>query len=289
MWEAAHVGAEVAARRSGASIYWNAPTREDDVEGQIALVERVIDRRYQGLVLAPDQALSLISPVHRAVAQGIPTVIIASPLPVPGGSNLSYIVNDDGEGGELAAQRIATLLHGRGTVAILGMNADVTGIMIRERAFERSLAQNYPGIHIVEKRMGLFNVPHEQQVAEETLKAHPDVDAILALMSTTVDGTLSALDSTPVRRSVRVVGFDLAGWPPFDRSPSLDSVIQADTRTMGERAIESIDAMRAGETVPTVTKLRPTMITRDNVNAAPVRLMLSQDWTLGRWGWSSVQ
>jgi ABC-type sugar transport system substrate-binding protein len=49
LWEAAHTGAEEAADRSGVSIYWNAPTREDDVEAQITLVDRVSKGDYQGL------------------------------------------------------------------------------------------------------------------------------------------------------------------------------------------------------------------------------------------------
>ncbi len=118
-WEAAHVGAEIAAERTGAYVYWNAPTREDDVEAQIALIDRVVNDGYQGLVLAPDQALALISPVRRALAHRISTVIIASPLPIPAGGDLSYILNDDQEGGQMAAKRVGELLRGHGTVAIL--------------------------------------------------------------------------------------------------------------------------------------------------------------------------
>src|SRR5207248_1385861 len=69
-WEPVHVGAEIAARSTNIKIYWNAPTREDDIQGQIALVDAVIDRKYQGLILAPDQALALITPVRRALSKG---------------------------------------------------------------------------------------------------------------------------------------------------------------------------------------------------------------------------
>src|SRR5215831_13815113 len=79
MWEPEHGGVLAAALRSGAQVYWNAPTREDDIQGQIALVERVADGGYQGLVLAPDHALALITPVRRAISRGVSTVIIGSP------------------------------------------------------------------------------------------------------------------------------------------------------------------------------------------------------------------
>jgi len=288
-WEAEHTGTEQAADPTGTFIYWNAPTSEDDVEAQIALVDRIVDQNYQGLVLAPDQALSLIMPVRRALAHGIPTVIVGSPLPIPAGGNLSYILNDDEEGGRIAAQRAAALLHGHGTVALLGINPDLIGIMIRAHTFEQVVAQNYPGIRIVEKRMGSYNAPHEQQVAEETLRANPDLDVIVALMSTTVDGALSAIDTTGKNRLVKVIGFDQGGYPLSGQQTNLDSVVQEDIRSMGQQAVELIAARLRGQSVPATIHLHPRLITRENMNTPEVRLMLSQDWTLGRWRWSSIR
>ena len=78
LWEAEHAGAEDSASRNGFRVFWNAPTREDDTEKQIALVERVVSEHVQGLVLAPDQPLALMTPVRRALAQNIPVVVIGS-------------------------------------------------------------------------------------------------------------------------------------------------------------------------------------------------------------------
>ncbi len=289
IWEAAHVGAESAADHTGASIYWNAPTREDDSEAQIALVDRVANGNYQGLVLAPDQALSLISPVRRVLARGIPTVIISSPLPIPAGGNLSYILNDDRRGGQLAAQRVEELLHGRGTIAVLGIDPDVTGTMIRDRALEEFLSQNAPQIHVAARRMGSFNVPHEQEAAEDILRAHPDLDAVVALMSSSVDGTLSALATSPALRRIKVIGFDVAGLPSFERNPQLDCVIQSDTRAMGQKAIELILARRHGQSAPVLVRIPPQVITAANINSPQIRDMLAQDWTLGHTHWSSIE
>ena len=137
--------------------------------------------------------------------------------------------------------------------------------------------------------MGLLNAPHEEQLTEETLRAHPDLNAIIALTSSSVDGALSALDSMHALR-VRVVGFDYDGMPPpFDRYPNLDCIIQEDTRSMGEQAIELIRARRSGASVSAITRISPTLITMANLNTAPVRRMLAQDWTLGRWNWSPTR
>jgi ribose transport system substrate-binding protein len=289
IWDSAHAGAVAGVNKTGASIYWNAPTREDDVEAQIALVDRVVSGNYQGLVLAPDQALSLISPVLRALSHGIPTVIISSPLPIPAGGNLSYILNDDEEGGRLAAKRAAALMNGHGTVAILGINPDIAGIMIRARAFEQFMAQNEPGIRIVEKHMGTFNAAHEQQVAEDTLRANPNLDLIVALVGSTIDGSVAALETTAGNRSVRIIGFDAFGGLSFHQGAGLDSVIQQDTRSMAEQAVELIHARRMGQPVPSLVHIRPKLLTRENIDTAEVRQMTSSDWTLGHWAWSSAQ
>ena len=53
LWEAEHVGAMAAAKKYGFEIYWNAPTREDDVEGQIALLDRIRNQNFVGLVSRP--------------------------------------------------------------------------------------------------------------------------------------------------------------------------------------------------------------------------------------------
>jgi ribose transport system substrate-binding protein len=289
IWEAAHVGAEEAARRHGAFIYWNAPTRQDDVEAQIAIVDRVADDGYDGLVLAPDQALALMTPVRRAAARGIPTVVIGSPLGMPPGGNLFYILNDNEQGGRLAAQRVGELLHGTGNVAVLGIDPDLAGIMVRDRVFEETLSESYPGIRIVDKRMGSFNIPHEQQVAQDTINSHPDLDVIVAMMATSVEGTLSALHSMAGGEKIRIIGFDIENWPPFDRNPSLDCLIQEDTRAMGEQAVELLLTRRHGHSNAAQTTVEPRMITRENMNSAEVQRMLSQDWTLGSGPWSPIQ
>ena len=289
LWNAAHAGAETAASRIGSSIYWNAPMREDDVAAQVKLVNQIVaSDRYQGLVIAPTQALSLISPVRRALSRDLPTVIIDSPLSLPAGGRLSYILNDDEEAGRLAAERVAEVLHGRGSVALLGINPDVLGVRARARSFEQTLVTKYPDIRIVEKRMGSFNVLHERQEAEELLASTPEVDVCVALLWTSLDGLFAAIDSLHSHRSIKVIGFDLAGDPPFVQRDNLDCIIQADTKLMAERAIDQVHAIRQGQPVAPVVWIKPVMITRENLHSAGVRQMMSPDWSLGRWAWSST-
>lgn len=281
LWEPEHRGAQDAADKIGANIYWNAPTREGDVTGQIALIHHAIAEGDIGLILAPSQSLALITPVRRALASGLPIVVVSSPLPIPAGDNLFYVLNDEQEGGRLAARRVAQLLHGSGTVAVLGINPDIAGIMVRARSFESFLSTNYPGIHIVERHMGTFNVPHEQEGAEEVLEAHPDLDAIVALMWSSARAAISTIDNNPGKFKAKVIAFD-----PGDilfTSPSLDSVVVQNTREMGDLAVHLIHSRLLGSPTPALVTLEPILVTRANAHSKEVLHMTTMDW---RPGWS---
>ena len=278
-WEAAHGGAEQAGRQTGFRIYWNAPTREDDVERQIALVERAIDSEYAGLVVAPTNYLALVGSVRQALSKHIPTVVIRSSLPIPAGQGLSYILNDDQETGRLAATRIGTLLSGKGRVAVLGLDPSGPRSVLRARAIEAKLANSFPEVSVIEKRYGSSNTAEIQQIAQEILIDNPGLDAIVALDVTATEGTWAALTALGKVKRVKLIGCEqevdlMAGI----RHGDIDSVIVENTYEMGYRAIQSIAARKRGETVPDRIELKPVLVTKANIDNDQVQRMLSVNW-----------
>ena len=276
LWESAHSGAEAAALQANLRTYWNAPTREDDTKSQIALVNRVIDGGYGGLILAPDQSLALMTPVRRGLSKGVATVVIGSPLSMPPGGKLFYILSDDDEAGRLAAMRVGELLHGKGSVAIVGVNFDIIGIVDRVRSFETNLSARFPDIAIVEKRIGSFNVPYERQTAEELLMAHPDLEAIVAVTADATRGSYSALDELHRTHEVKLIGCDQDLLQPI-ATGEMDSVVIEDTYDMGYQAVALLAAELKGKPVPALMKISPRLVTKGNLNSPEVRRILAFD------------
>lgn len=281
LWDPVYSGALTVARSRHAAIYWNAPTREDDIQGQIAMVDRLTPGKYSGLVLAPDHALALITPVRRALARGLPIVIIGSPLAIPSSHNLGYILNNEEAGGRIAADRVAFILHGHGSIAVLGIDPDISGIVQRANSFEAYLASHYPQVRIVEKRVGSFNVPHEEQMAEETLKAHPGLDVIVALTSTSAHEAISAIGDNKLGH-VHVIAFD-PDLLLLD-NPNLDSLILENTSRMGADAVQDILLCLQGHPMPPPEQLDPVLVTRQNIDTPAIR-NLTPPIPLG-WKWS---
>lgn len=267
LWGPELAGAQSVARSKHVKIYWNAPTREDDVKAQISLLERVIhNRECDGIVLAPDHSLALMNAVQDAQSAGIPVVVVSSRLSLPPGPGLSYLLNDDEKGGKMAAGYLGKLLHGRGTVALMGIDPDIDGIMQRAHSFELALRQHYPGITVVSRYLGSYNVPHEQQVAAEILKENPDLSAIVALNSAASRGAWFSLLDARKAGSVRLIGFDQDIVFGGTRNVRIDAVVRQNTYEMGRMAVQFILDDLHHRPVPLETKVEPQLVTRIPTN-----------------------
>ncbi len=114
LWEPEHAGAAVVARSVGLNLYWNAPMRDDDMQAQISLIEKSVDRGMAGIIVSPIQTLPMRTPIRRVLAQGIPVVVIDTELGIPSGPKLGYVLNDEAAGGRIAARRVGLILQGKG-------------------------------------------------------------------------------------------------------------------------------------------------------------------------------
>lgn len=276
LWEPEHRGAQEAALNAGARIYWNAPTREDDIEGQVALVQRVGSERYDGILLAPDQSRALITPVRHAMQRGIPVVVIGSPLPMAANGELSYVLNDEEAGARIGAERAEAVAPCKSAVAIMGIDRDIAGIVTRAQAVERYLVQRCPSIRLV-KRDGSFNTPHEQQVAEETLRSNPDVAVVMTLTGTSTSGALSAVKNLHLEKAIRVIGFDpdLMGFS----NSGLDALVLENTREMGAEGVRRILERKRTGIWASMTYVEPVLVTRENVDSTQIREMTAMNWS----------
>jgi ribose transport system substrate-binding protein len=277
VWEPAHIAAAAAARGSGFRVYWNGPTRPDDVQRQLLVLNRVIQRGDQGILIVPAHSLALLTPVLRAAQKGVRIIVLGSPIPLEASANVSYIVNDEEEEGEVAARRLGERLHGKGTVAVLGVYPGTPGLFLRRRAFERALARDFNQIAIVSVRMGSNDEDQAEQIARETLQSNPYPDAIFALNRPALLGALRALrDET---RTVLLVGCDQHNDVLYYLSRGrIDSVIAENAYEMGQLGIKMVIAQIHGAHTDRVTTIKPILVTRDNMYTPQLAPILIHDW-----------
>jgi ribose transport system substrate-binding protein len=258
-------------------MYWNAPMQEDDIQSQISLVESVQKRGFAGLIISPIKTLPMRTPIQRALKLGTPVVVVGTELGIPPGTRLGYVLNDEAMGGETAARRLGAILHGHGSIAILGINPQLTGTLTRERSLERTLTAEFPGIHVAARRLGLSSEPQEQQVAETLLQSNSSIDAIIALSLTSTRGAYYAIEEFGKEGQIKLVGFDQDLLPPI-RTGAIDSVVSEDTYQMGKIAMTMLERELRG--IPGTSKeiVAPVLLTRDNIDSPQIQKILNLSW-----------
>jgi ribose transport system substrate-binding protein len=277
LWEPEHAGAAAVARARGLEIYWNAPMRDDDIQAQIALIEKSVSRRYAGIIVSPIETLPMRTPIRRVLAEGIPVVVVGTELGVAPGPKLTYVLSDERAAGEMAARRVGSILEGKGSIAILGIDPQLTSSVERERSLEATLAREFPGIHVAVRQFGLSSVPQEQEAAEELLAKGQKIDAIVALSLASTRGVYYALVEFGKAGNVKLVGFDQDLIPPI-RNGEIDSVVAQNTYVMGQLAMDLMDRELHGNGSATVMKVPPVLMTRENVDSAEIRQILNLAW-----------
>ncbi len=276
LWEPEHAGAATVARSVGLNLYWNAPMRDDDTQTQISLIEKSVDRGMAGIVVSPIQSLPLRTPIRRVLAQGIPVVVVDTELGIPPGPKLGYVLNDEHAGGQIAARRVGLILGGRGNIAIVGMQPELHSNIVRERSFESTLNREFPGIHIVARRLGLPSMPQEQHNAEELLAGTQSLEAIVALTLAATRGTYYALAEFGKARKIKLVGFDQDLIPPL-RDGGIDSVVVQNTFEIGRIAMELMNREIDG-TSGAEFSVQPVLMTRENVDSPEMRQVENMSW-----------
>jgi ribose transport system substrate-binding protein len=212
-WRSIHAGAEQAAQELTAAgdtvrIIWKGPLREDDREQQVQVVEGFASQGVSGIVLAPLDNRALVRPVEEAKNAGVPTVIIDSGL--ESDQIVSFVATDNYKGGELCAERLGTLLGGKGKVLVLRYQEGSNSTEQREKGFLDKMKSAYPGITIVSSDQYAGATRETAKRASENLlnRFGADLNGIFTANESSTVGMLLALQDIAKAGKIRFVGFD---------------------------------------------------------------------------------
>lgn len=147
-WRSVEAGARAAATELNVEIIWKGPINEGERREQITLVQDFINRKVDGICLAPLDAKALVRPVEDAVATGIPVVIFDSALEST--KQTSFVATDNRAGGRLAGQAMVDLLKGKGRVAVLRYMVGSASTEAREAGFLEVVRK--AGLEVVDDR-----------------------------------------------------------------------------------------------------------------------------------------
>ncbi|MBL8228097.1 MAG: substrate-binding domain-containing protein [Bryobacterales bacterium] len=273
-WQSVHAGAVAAARESAVEIIWNGPATETDFNGQLQIVEAMINRRVDAIALAPIDKKVMVNVVERAARQNIPVVIFDSGIDTE--NFVSQVATDNYAAGQLAADRMGEITGGKGKVVMVAVQPGAASTMAREQGFEDRMKEKFPGIVIADKRFGMADFAKSLAVTENMLTAHSDLAGLFASNESSAVGAAQALKAR--QSKIKMVGFD---WSPSLledlKTGLIDSLVVQHPFKMGYESVKAAMAKLNGQTPLKINNLAPRLIRKEDLEKPEVKDQLNPD------------
>lgn len=248
-------GARAAAESLGIQLVVQSPEREIDVEKQMQIVENLIERKVDVLLLVPSGSREIVPAIGKANAANIPVVTVdtradAAALRAANAKIATFIGSDNVEGGRIAGEFVAQKLGGKGKLAVLeGIPGHETGDS-RLRGFREAIAK-HPGLSIVASQTANWERDQAFNVTQDILQSHPEIQAIFACNDVMALGAIEAIGAAGKTKSIAVVGFDAQDDARTAiREGRMAATIAQNPREMGRLAVISAARLLRGESLP---------------------------------------
>ena len=257
-------GAEKAAEELGLSLDVQAPADFDAVE-QVSVLEAVVARRPDGILLAPFDRTLLIPPMKEAADAGITLVEFDAVVDDPSLS-AAKLQTDNVDGGRIGARALADLIGGEGKVLLIDYRAGTESTDSRAQGFEEEIATfaniEYLGIQYAE------NDPAKAaQIIAATIAAHPDLAGVFVTTGAGSDGTATALREQDARPEVALVGFDAdPALVEQLRNGFIDAIVTQQPFQMGYQGVYQLVNALTGQAVTNRVDTGTIVVTAENVD-----------------------
>lgn len=248
-------GAEEAAKQAGVELIVQAAEREIDVERQMQIIENLIQRQVDVLVVAPSGSREIVPVVVKANQAHIPVVVVdtrvdAAALKAAGGHTATFIGSDNYEGGKLAGEFMLRKMGGKAHIAILeGIPGHETGDQ-RLRGF-RDAIKSSPGMVVVASQPANWERDQGYNVFQNIMQAHPEVDALFSANDLMALGAVEAIAAADRTGKITVVGFDaLEEARAAVKKGTMAGTVAQDPAEMGRIGVEWAARILKGEKPP---------------------------------------
>ena len=272
-WLSVFAGAQAAAAEYNVELDISGPETEEDYETQNRMVAEAVDAGAEALVFSAIDYENNAAAIDAAAAAGVRIVAIDSN--VDSAAVQTYIGTDNYAAGQMAAQAALDAVDGELTVGIVNYDISSANGQERERG-ARDLFEESGRAQVAARINTLAEAGRAQADTEELLRAHPDINVLLAFNEPTSVGAAAAVAAQDLSDAVFLVGFDsnLATVEGLQNG-SVDALIVQNPYAMGYLGVESAYRLLSGQggspeaTVDTSTRIvnRDNMFTMDSQKA----------------------
>jgi ribose transport system substrate-binding protein len=271
-WLAIKRGAEKAGEELGYEVLYVGVQDQTNIPGQINLVNDMVTRRIDGILIAATDAKALSDPVTRAIEAGVPVITVDSGIDPD--TSLAYIATDNIGAARLAAQTLAELIGGKGKVGDIGITAGSQTGYERENGFLEEI-KNHPDIEVLPVQYSGCSPAKALNIATDMHTGNPDLVGFYGACDGA--GTGAGQLSKQKELDLRIVAFDSSA-EEFElfKEGFIDALILQDPYKMGYDGVYAMDTILKGGTVePRTVAIPAQVVTLENMNEPAIQKLLS--------------
>lgn len=249
-WQSMQKGIQAKADELGVKVDILAANSEDDVEGQVTVMENLVSKQYKGIAVAPLSADNLVNTIAQANKKGILVADIdekvnMDSLSAAGGSLVSFITTDNKAVGKMAGKFIVEKITSGDVAIIEGKAGNASG---EDRKIGAKEAFDAAGLKIVDSQPADWDRTKAYDLATNLINKNPNLKAIYCCNDTMAMGAQEAVANSG--KNIVVVGTD--GNEDAIQSVKdgkLTGTIAQDPAGVGAKAFEAlVKAVKDGQT-----------------------------------------
>lgn len=260
-WKTVAAGARAAASEYGVDLAVLAPSTEDEVEQQLAIVQAVEALRPAALIFAPAEPEIAVNALTTARKKAIPVLLIDTGMPTAFTDYTTFIGSDNVAAGRVGGAALAKLLEpGQKVLLLDGRPGNST---MNDRCDGAEATLTAAGVIVASRKAAFSDRERAYLATEDFLRGTSGVAGVFAANDEQALGALKAC--VRAGKSMPIIGVD-ATTKGLNAvlDGGLYATVAQDSYGMGRLGVEKALAVLAGEPVDKRIVTPATLITKDN-------------------------
>jgi ribose transport system substrate-binding protein len=277
-------GAEAAAKALGAELVFQGAPEFNPVV-QVPVLDAVIARKPDAILIAPTDKVQLVEPLKKAVAAGIPVftvdTFIGTGVYQTGSGDvdfpISYIASDNILGGKLAGIALAKALGEKGKVYVSNVKPGISTTDQREEGFKLAM-KDFPGIEVLETQFNDNDANKAASQLQAVIARNPDLGGVFGANLFSALGAANGVQQAGQSGKVKVVAFD-APTSIVDnlKTGLVDLAIAQHPAEIGYFGVIAAHAHLTGHSVPSSIGTGFTVMDKSNIDKPEIARFVYQE------------
>lgn len=271
-WLTVKAGADAAGKEFNANITWQGPDKETEIDKQVNILEDMVSRKMDAIVMAACDENGLTNVIKKAVGAKIPVITIdsgvKSDLPV------TFIATDNIAGAKAAAKELVRLIGGAGEVGLMPFVPGAATSELREQGFKEGLKE-FPDVKLVATLYCQSDVAKGMNATQDMMTANPNLKGIFAANEPGAIGAAQAIKAAGKAGQIKLVAFDGSDEEIATlKEGTIQALVVQNPFQMGYQGVKAAVDCIQGKPVEKRIDTGVTVVTMENLNQPEIQKLL---------------